>query len=212
MTAASLLLVIFTSALTSFVLGRFYLNWQYHETHAGYRQARIIAATRELHHSLLNDGEAAPALRIRHRNSLGLVIERFIQAFGTPQMKKQPGNYPVLYDPEQAGSWHFYDEHIKPVMADLNNNGFIGWMPWILNMKRMRTLWHLSRRLEEVIMAQETLRMYESTYQVRVFHQVNAATVKVRNTGNTAVDAQTQKYESKMRELEGYWQHWLTLV
>jgi hypothetical protein len=211
MTVASVLLVILISSLTSILMGRFYLNWQYHESNSGYRQGKIIEATKEIHNNIIEGGGLVETLRIRHRNSLGLIIERFIKSFGTARIDVPPGSYPILYNANDTNRWSFYDENIKPVIADLNNNGFIGWVPWILNVKRMRTLWYLSHTLEEVIVEQETLRIYEAKNNVRIFHPINDSTVSVSKTGNSSVDAQIEKYLGKMSELKHYWQKWLTL-
>lgn len=213
MTVAMVLWVIFISGLSSILMGRFYLNRQYHESNSGYRQGKIMEATKEMLAasssgiSLSND-----LLLTRHRNSLGAVIVRFLPSFGAGKGENLSGTFPLFWDRGETDGFVFYDSYVKPVMYDLNNNAFIGWVPWILNVKRMRTLWFITHLLEEVIIEQEALRTYETGGKFTIFHQETDYILTVRKTNDEKIDQQIDQYLNKMNSLKKYWLYWLTLL
>jgi len=213
MTIGSIILVIVISILSSMLVGRFYLNWQYHESNSGYRQAKIIVATQEFQDRMLRDqGLAIEELRKKHRNSLGIVIEQCIQSFDIPNAETTLVRYPILRDPRGKHGWCFYDIHIRSVITDLNNNAFIGWIPWILNVKRMRTLWYFSHTLEDIIASQELLKNHEIQKEVTIFESYTSHSISVAKTGNPDIDKHIDTYLRDMNTLQHYWEQWKLLL
>ena len=209
-----ILITIVTSFLTSILVGRFYLNWQYHESNSGYRQSKIIIATKEFIDCILNNNKklSIDILRKKHRNSLGIIIERCIYSFEISDNNSHSIYYPLLFDLEKDNNWNFYDKNIRSVIVDLNNNAFIGWIPWILNVKRMKTLWYFTHTLETIIEIQEILQAYEAKNSVKIFSQKSIHCVTINQTGINTIDIQINEYINCMNTLKKYWYQWKSLL
>ncbi|MFA0960730.1 hypothetical protein AB9P05_02880 [Roseivirga sp. BDSF3-8] len=140
-----------TSAITAFLIGRVYLNLQYHKSNAGFRQQAIIDCTQELVQEYKANGQIDPHLHIKHRYGLSAVVETCLMHYGLSAAdNKEEGVFPYFHAPVAESEMAFFEERIRPVMIDLNNNAFIGWINWVPNVQRLTTLWSICFSLEKV--------------------------------------------------------------
>lgn len=144
---------IITSFVTTFFIGRLYLNLQYLQSNAGHRQKRIIEATKSIFKINLNDKERYQISAAYH-TSLGPVLYKLIT------FKSNNGAYilPSLNGIEKEG-WKFYDLYVRPVSNDLNNNAFIGWLPYFRNVERLKILWKFCKKIEDIVTMVEVLKI-----------------------------------------------------
>lgn len=146
----TILTSIICSSICSFLIGRIYLNRLYASSNSGHRQAAIILATKEI---LADAGEKrtvfSNALLKRHRHSLGALLQRMLHAYGVEDVPATMA--PRLTNEGDIDIWSFYEENIRPVKEDMNNNSFIGWLSFVHNVKLMTTLWDICHISEDII-------------------------------------------------------------
>jgi hypothetical protein len=148
---------IITSILTSLAVWRFYINWQYYRSTAGQRLNQVIEA---MLYVLENDGKADDAtivetLNTLHRNSLGAISLSLFKTFKANDQVMT--NLPRILAITEKNFWEVYDSHIRPVLTDINNNSFFGWLPGVPNVERLLTLQQLCFQLEKYIAHLELL-------------------------------------------------------
>lgn len=153
----TILTAILTSVISSFLFGRFYLNLQYHKSNAGFRQQQIIDATNYLVKEFREKGSIDPLSHIRFKYSLSKVIEKFILVYGLTDDHNNPDEFP-LFQSEDGDGFKFFDDNVRQVMIDLNNNAFIGWINWVPNVKKLTTLWELCFCLEKIVTRTELIK------------------------------------------------------
>jgi hypothetical protein len=140
---------VIVSIVVSILTGRIILLLQYKLTNAGFRVNKVAAATHEimvLSNVERKDGDVINSFRY----SAGLFLYRCHKAFDAGQTENSL--YPLLTDniEKEVDSWRFYNTHVRPVINDINNNSFIGWLPTI-EMRRLRSLVKLCNQVEYVI-------------------------------------------------------------
>src|SRR4051794_41144581 len=97
-----ILISMVTSAITSFLVGRIYLNAQYYSSNSGYRQLQVIAATQEITESIRENGEKVPeALMTKYRYSLAQLIFRMFISFDSCEKASSPGIFPSFNTEEE---------------------------------------------------------------------------------------------------------------
>jgi hypothetical protein len=207
-----MLATIVTSAITTFLIGRMYLNFQYHKSNAGYRQGKIIAATQEIKAGWLASIPEADALRNKYKSSLGLVIERLVRTYGTLPAAGAGDLHPLLHHPGHADAWSFFETHVRPVKADLNNNAFIGWIPVVPNVKKLTTLWEMCHQLENIVIATAEIQALEKKYQAPVLAPEGDYAVRVKVAGEPEMQARAAKLLKEYKLLQGHWYQWLKLI
>ncbi len=146
---------IITSIITSFLIGRMYLNYQYLKSNAGFRQQKIIECTKELCGAHTINSQIDEDLHVKHKYALSYIVERMIRAYGinnclSAEHHDELSVFPHFEDKDGVSGVLFFEEYIRPVMNDLNNNAFIGWFNWVPNVKRLTTLWNMCFYLEEI--------------------------------------------------------------
>ncbi len=207
-----MLVSILTSAITTFLIGRMYLNFQYHKSNAGYRQGKIIAATREIKAGLPAASPEADALRNKYKSSLGLVIERLVRTYGTLPSAAPGDLHPLLHTPGHADPWSFFEAHVRPVKADLNNNAFIGWIPAVPNVKKLTTLWEMCHQMENIVIATAEIQSLEKKYPSPVLQPEGDYAVRVRVAGEPEMATRAAKLLEEYNLLRGHWYQWLRLI
>lgn len=156
-----ILTALITSVIGSFLFGRFYLNLQYHKSNAGFRQKQIIDCTTELVNEYMKNEKIDQDLHYKYQYALSEVIEKLIITYGTnPAIKRNlnKNEYPNFLKDGENSEIDFFKENIRPIMIDLNNNAFIGWINWVPNVKRLTTLWDLCFTLEKLTVNIEYLK------------------------------------------------------
>jgi hypothetical protein len=177
-----------TSVVTSLAVWRFYVNWQFHQSTAGYRLNDVIEATRLL---LGSNGDAAATeavLSTRYRNSLGPVLQQLFRAFGSGP-SGCPGSQPLFDGPEAGRIWEMYDAHVRPVITDINNNSFIGWLPGIPNIRRLLALQRLCFQIERALGAAQLVSNTEQHEREQAVADLREASRKLRDCWETWVAA-----------------------
>ncbi len=208
-----ILLTIFTSALTTLLVGRMYLNFQYHKSNAGYRQAKIIEATKVITAALAHDDTSLLILRRTYKQALAPVIERLARTFGTQQLPRQTGMLPFFQEKEEADGWQFYTTYLHPVMTDLNNNAFIGWLPFIPNVRRLTTLWEMCHQLENIITETERIQAWEKQMgQKGIFPKDTFDSCSIPPSTDPTLQTLISPLLAEYQRLETTWQQWLKLV
>ena len=139
------------SIVTSVLIGRIILLFQYKQTTAGFRLYKVAAAT----HTILaskNAEQGVDNIVDSLRYSAGKLMYRCYRAFGETSHENTHHQYPLLVNDlnEVADFWNFYTTHVRPVINDVNNNSFIGWLP-TREMRRLRSLVKLCNQVECVI-------------------------------------------------------------
>lgn len=170
---------IITSVFTTFLLSRVYLNLQYLHSNAGQRQSQIIKATRSVFEQQLTDEDRYSLSKVYH-TSLGPLFYRLY----TFEQDAAGATLPCLNGMGKEG-WHFYDQYIRPVRNDMNNNSFIGWLPYFANVERLKVIWKMCQRTEELITQVELLKMEG----------------KVSITGNQLLISSSAKEDPEVRRL-----------
>lgn len=141
------------SIISSFLISRVYLNAQYFRSNSGYRQLHVIAATRSIGKAIhTGDASEEAALCLKYRYSLGVLISRLYRAFDTAAPMGAKEAALLLTDGKNGDVWSFYDKHIRPVKEDITNNAFIGWLPFVHNVKLMTALWDICHHAENIVM------------------------------------------------------------
>ena len=177
------------SIISSFLISRVYLNAQYYRSNSGYRQLHVIAATKSIGKAIhTGDAGEEAALCLKYRYSMGVLISRLYRAFGTTAPAE--GAAMLLTDGKNGDVWSFYDKHIRPVKEDITNNAFIGWLPFVHNVKLMTALWDICHHAENIVMH-----------------------LAATETGDITGRDQREygQLEENYRQLEQAWGRWLTL-
>ncbi|WP_343688841.1 hypothetical protein [Chitinophaga sp.] len=206
----TIITAIICSSISSFLIGRIYLNRLYASSNAGHRQAGVILATKELFTAAQQgDDTLLAAMPHRHRHSLGALLLRMFNAYQGEALNGRDG-VPLLTSPDHIDIWFFYEQHIRPVKVDMNNNSFIGWLSFVHNVKLMTTIWDICHIAEDIItnlaamdaiaVAQNSRLPYERQGVLLVF---------------TAVDEKYEPYLTTLRQqyaqLAQRWNRWLQL-
>ncbi|MGB3179847.1 MAG: hypothetical protein WBB45_00545 [Cyclobacteriaceae bacterium] len=195
-----------TSAITAFLIGRVYLNLQYHKSNAGFRQQAIIDCTKELVQEYKAKGQIDPDLHIKHRYGLSAVVETCLKYYGLSAADRKEGElYPYYHTPVADSEMAFFEERIRPVMIDLNNNAFIGWINWVPNVQRLTTLWSICFSLEKV-----------SQHLTYLLQKNGGAAIQSEGSGyrlgDTAVTSEEGKeLKQQHTQIRDLWYKWLEL-
>ena len=190
-----MILTIMTSAIVSlmasFLLGRAYVNAQYHASNAGMRQVIVIEATRTLLDKSMDEG----AWLARYSSALAPLLKQCHQAFDSEDKTRLPA---LQY--ERYTGWNFYYRYLLPVQQDMNNNGYLGWFHFVHNVKLMTTLHQLVFTAERIIALQEEARAK------------NAEAIKVSEglINKTSLAPHDELLEAYSL-LETTWKQWLAL-
>lgn len=206
---------IITSAIASFLVGRIYLNAQYHASNSGYRQVQVIKATREIAESMREKGSDIPEeLIVKYRYSLAPLIVRMFYVFGPEEKFSVQDTYPALTVEGDPNKWLFFQEYIRPVKLDINNNAFIGWMPFVRNVQLMTALWDLCHIAENITMEIAAIETMASKKNIPLpYHIVNKKVIlhpadHIAPVYNTHMANVNMQYGNLKRT----WYKWLTLV
>lgn len=179
------------SIISSFLISRVYLNAQYYRSNSGYRQLHVIAATKSIGKAIqTGDAGEEATLCLKYRYSLGVLISRLYRASNAAAPAGAKEAALLLTDGKNGDIWSFYDKHIRPVKEDITNNAFIGWLPFVHNVKLMTALWDICHHAENIVM-----------------HL--AATEGGDITGRD--QREYGKLEENYRQLELAWSRWLAL-
>ena len=170
-----IIIALITSLIGSFLISRLYLNMQYHHSNAGHRQEQIILATRDIF--------AKPKLysSVQHRYSLGKVIEILYNCYSVENRTITGVEVLPNFNEDGINGWVFFEHHVRPVSIDLNNNSFIGWITWVPNVKRLRTVWELCFNIEKLIKETQRLKnLHANTNnsEYTEFYKANLYTIK----------------------------------
>ena len=179
------------SIISSFLISRVYLNAQYYRSNSGYRQLHVIAATRSIGKAIhTGDAGEETALCLKYRYSLGVLISRLYRAFDTAASAGAKEAASLLTDGKNGNVWSFYDKHIRPVKEDITNNAFIGWLPFVHNVKLMTALWDICHYAENIVMH-----------------------LAAKEGGDITERSQREygELEENYRQLEQAWSRWLVL-
>lgn len=205
-------IAIVTSVITSFLVGRFYLNLQYHKSNAGFRQQQIIDCTRALVHESGMKGTVPPELHIKYRYALSEVLEKLMACYGLKESdgkKLPPQHYPVFQKDASGDEVQFFQEKIRPVMIDLNNNAFIGWINWVPNVQRLTTLWTLCFTLEKICTGLEYLKAKNVVGEDQSIHPIGEWLVVLKDhQGDQKEIDELKKHHETIRQL---WYKWVAL-
>ncbi len=165
----TIIIALITSVIGSFLFGRFYLNLQYHKSNAGFRQQQIMDCTSDLLKEYRENGEIDQDLHVKYQYALSEVIEQMILVYGIdPASPKSPsdGKFPALSKDNQGSEISFFKENIRPIMIDLNNNAFIGWINWVPNVQRLTTLWSFCFTIEKITVNLEFLKVKQTADEI----------------------------------------------
>ena len=204
----TVLVAAFTSLITSFLVGRFYLNLQYHKSNAGFRQRRIIEATNYLVKEFHENGSITKATHLRFNYALSKVIEQLIYVYGIHPAKSQKDDFPLFQLPNETGI-EFFNNNVRSIMIDLNNNAFIGWMSWVPNVKKLTTLWELCFCLEKIVTTVEFLK--EKDVQLNNVGIIQTSGRKLHIIYDLEFHSEITELKVNYSIIEGLWFKWLSL-
>jgi hypothetical protein len=207
----TIITALITSVIGSFLFGRFYLNLQYHKSNAGFRQQQIIDCTTDLIACYQKNGQIDQDLHIKYQYALSEVIEKLIITYGIdPAIQKDinENEFPAFTNEKLEDNIPFFKENIRPVMIDLNNNAFIGWINWVPNVKRLTTLWSLCFTLEELILNLDYL-LAKQREVPNTMLSVKNGLLTVNDSKNYSKEIEKiNKCHTTIKEL---WFNWITL-
>jgi hypothetical protein len=207
----TIITALITSVIGSFLFGRFYLNLQYHKSNAGFRQQQIIDCTTDLIACYQKNGQIDQDLHIKYQYALSEVIEKLIITYGIdPAIQKDinENEFPAFTNEKLEDNIPFFKENIRPVMIDLNNNAFIGWINWVPNVKRLTTLWSLCFTLEELILNLDYLQAKQREVPNTMLSVKNGL-LTVNDSKNYSKEIEKiNKCHTTIKEL---WFNWITL-
>ncbi len=207
----SILLDIAVSIVTSLAVWRFYRNWQFHQSTAGYRIARVIEATLLALDSQTNRPEVDATLASKYRNSLGPILLWLALTFDVSDDLSSTAMPRGPRFPNEP-TWEAYDMHVRSVLMDINTNSFIGWLPGIPNVKRLIALQTLCFRIEELIGAADMSRNRQrasKTQDGASREYADADHPLSRRAPDTTASAEL---DSSYLRLEASWRSWVALL
>jgi hypothetical protein len=204
----TVLIALLTSILTTFLIGRLYLNLQYHKSNAGFRQNEISKATHELIKQYNDNGVIGEEYHKKYKFALSIVLERLILSYGVEKQDKSSELYPVFHG-EHESAWDFYAEYIRPVMIDLNNNAFVGWINTVPNVKRLKVLWDICFALEKIIALTEFLNTQNFGHQLITIDH-GSKQIKINVDINSIPELiELKKHYNIINKL---WNNWLSFL
>lgn len=139
------------------------------------------------------------------------VIEKMITTYGIdPTAKKSldENSFPDFAQNSDGSEIVFFKENIRPIMIDLNNNAFIGWINWVPNVKRLTTLWSLCFELEKITVNLDFLRLKQNDKGVSVVSTKNGLLTLQNHPEYTETIEDVKASHELMKDL---WFNWLIL-
>ncbi len=203
---------------TNVIVAAYFSYRQFTHSTAGFRVRRVAEATRKIVGDINEHGDQHPSTRIPLRNkykySLGVMLDDLGQSFGTKAKQKEfneQGDWPRIIESRNSdkGRWERFNEHVRPVIDDINGYVFLGGFSWLLypirpsELRQLQPLMQLCNQLE--IVAGELDALFEHGL-------VEEKNGRIFPTRNPEEDEAIKSLRDEYRELYKVWHHWLGAV
>lgn len=209
----------FVNPITGYVIGFFsaigLVYWQFSKSNANERIKKIDRAIRDIveeKKKLKNgkvDDRTIAMLRNSNRFSLGVTLDRLTSAFDSNGVAIRDGSYPNFID-DIGDRWSYYIHHVKPVVDDLNQFAFLGWLP-IKKMRKLNLLIKLCYRLQSIVEIHDAV-MDKMELKERIqFEEPHKEYFRILRGNSESMDW-LQKLENNYIELTKDWKDLLALM
>jgi len=197
--------------LASLTCGLLLIYWQFTKSIAGYRLKKVEEAT----HLIINETKSTISytgtLRNRYRYSLGVIIDLLIKTFGTKDIPKSEGSYLSMLTVEGDG-WHRFNFYVRPVINDINNFSFIGWLTLLPQMKKLKILLNLCIQLENITAELDSIRLYSNSKGLNILSIKDGPILEIIEQKDASANAKIKILKNEYALLEKYWNEWLKVI
>lgn len=213
------LLSIFIGVLGSFIVAWVFFYMQYNKSTAAYRIRQIEEATKKIINAKKKNGEnrEIAMLRNHYRYSLGVVLDRITKTYlNSSSSLEYPYPNFIDYDEDGKGNrscdgWRFFIERIKPVIDDINQYSFIGWMPSPYH-KRLKIIVNICYQLQKIVETHDAIMDNSATIKLIAFELPYREFFRINNSDDLFVQKWKTKLETEYNLLESYWREWVSTI
>lgn len=212
------LLSLFIGILGSFIVAWVFFYMQYNKSTAAYRIRQIEEATKKIIDAKKKNREnrEIAMLRNNYRFSLGVALDRITKTYSN---SSSPLEYPypnfIDYNEDEKGNrsdgWGFFLGRIKPVIDDINQYSFIGWMPFPQR-KKLKIIVNICYQLQKIVETHDAIMDNSATKELIVFELTDREFFKINNSDDLFVQEWKTKLETEYNLLETYWREWISII
>lgn len=204
----NIFLPIIISILSSLAVWRFYINWQYSQSTAGYRLKNIIEAMQLIIKEYESGETYKDEILCRYKHSLALPFYKMYIVYGLKRNIKKI--YPLFKIDDNNNSIDYFKLAVWPTLVDINNNSFIGWLPGVPNVKRLLTIQKICFQIEKVTGLYNTLNILEKKYNISVIKMLDDDVYELIN--HEKIQDYIDNLVNENIKLHELWFYWIELI
>lgn len=197
--------------IASFTGGVLLIYWQFSKSMAGYRLVKVEEATKSITNEYKSANSYTGTIKNKYRYSLGVLIDLLTKTFGAKGIPKSNDQYISMLK-EEGDGWEFFNFYVRPVINDINQFSFIGWLIILPKMKKLKYLLNLCKQLENVTAELDSIRLYARNNNLKILSIQENYILKINSQNDASANAKIEVLKNEYNKLEKYWNYWLKVT